>query len=54
MIRPADGAEKIFYTNADGKIPAGVFYDWLAKDQTGAFGFDMEWNGGKIKGHFGP
>ena len=54
MIRPADGAEKIFYTNADGKIPAGVFYDWLAKDQTGAFGFDMEWNGGKVKGHFGP
>ena len=54
LIRPADNAEKIFLTNSEGKIPVESFYDWLAKDQTDAFDFGMEWNGGKIKGHFGP
>ena len=52
LIRPLDKAEKVVYTNEQGKIPKEEFISWLSKGQKGAYNFTLEWNGGTVNGTF--
>ena len=54
LIRPCDGAERICYTDHNGKIPSDEFIAWLSKGQKNSYSFRIEWNGGRICGRFSP
>lgn len=54
LIRPCDGAERICYTDHNGKIPSDEFIAWLSKSQKDSYSFRIEWNGGRICGSFSP
>ena len=51
VIRP-DGAERVLWTNADGKIPADAYVTWVGRKQKGPYTFQISWIGGTVHAQF--